>query len=163
MVPCVEPWRRFREAAALRQAAAIAALASPSVDPLQRILEVALPVLPADHLVLLRASSDRRESVILAAAGTARVWRWLRAPLGRGIAARAIETGEAQLVPDAAGEADASTQKLTGSILVVPVLLHGSVFGVLVTADERRRLTRRHASVLRAFADQCALAIDPGR
>jgi len=66
--------------------------ATPTFDPLQRILEAALPALPSDHLVLLHVSIDRTESLILAAAGTARVWRWLRAPLGRGIAARAIET-----------------------------------------------------------------------
>jgi GAF domain-containing protein len=157
------PWRRSREAAALRQAAAIAASATPSVDPLQRILEVALSVLPADHLVLLRASTDRAETVILAAAGTATIWRWLRAPIGRGIVARAIETGEPQLVTDAAGDADASTGQVTRSILCVPVVVHGSVFGVLVTADERRRFTRRHAVLLRGFADHCAVAIDPGR
>ena len=143
-LPCVAR----RETAALRRAAAIAASATPYVDPLQRILELALPVLPADHLVLLHASTDRMESVVLAAAGTAHVWRWLRAPLERGIAARAIETREAQL---------------TGSVLVVPVIVHDTVFGVLETADERRRFTRRHVALLRAFADQCAIAIDNAR
>ena len=152
--------RKTREAAALRQAAEIAATATPSVDAVQRILEVALPALPADHLVLLHTSTDRMESVIVAAAGTAHVWRWLRGPLRPGIAARAIETGEAQLVSDAVGHQDGSTGRLMRSVLVVPVILRGGVFGVLETADERRRLTREHVTLLRAFAVQCAIAID---
>jgi GAF domain-containing protein len=161
LVSCgdVETGREASEAAALRRAAAIAASATPMVDPLQGILELALPMLPTDHLVLLRASTDRMESVIVAAAGTARVWRWLRAPLGRGIASRVIETGEAQLVSAVAGDPDVSTGQLTRSVLVVPVILHGSVLGVLMTADERRRFTRRHLTLLGAFADQCAIAI----
>ena len=151
--------RRAREAGALRQAAAIAASATPTVDPLQRILELALSALPTDHLVLLRASSERKESVIVAAAGTAHVWRWLRTPLGRGIAAHVMRTGEAQLVSEAARDPDVSTAQLTGSVLVVPVIVHGRVFGVLTTADERLGLTRRHLILLRAFAHQCAIAI----
>ena len=174
--PCVESsrlvlararsslWRAFgretREAAALRQAAEIAATAPASVDPLQRILEIALPLLPTDHLVLLHASTERMESVILAAAGTAHVWRWLRAPLRPSLATRVIETREAQLVSDAVGHLDGSTGKLMCSVLVVPVIVRGSVFGVLETADERRRFTRRDLTLLRAFADQCAIAID---
>jgi len=155
--------RKTREAAALRQAGKIAAAATPNVDALQRILEVALPVLPADHLVLLHASADRMESVIVAAAGTAHVWRWLRAPLRPGIAARAIETREAQLVTDAVGNPDGSTGRLMRSVLVVPVILRGGVFGVLETGDEQRRFTRRHVELLRAFAVQCAIAIDDAR
>ena len=155
--------RTTREAAALRQAAAIAATATPSVDAVQRILEVALPVLPADHLVLLHASADRMESVIVAAAGTAHVWRWLRGPLRPGIAARAIETGEAQLVSDAVGHPDGSTGRSMRSILVVPVIVRGGVFGVLETADEQRRFTRQHVTLLRAVAVQCAIAIDNAR
>ena len=141
--------RETLEAAALRQAAEIAGTATLIVDPLQRILEVALPVLPVDHLALLYVSTDRSECVIVAAAGAADVWRWRRAPLRAGIAARAIETGEAQLVSDA--------------VLVVPVILRGSVFGVLETTDERRRFTPRHVTLLRVFADQCAIAIDNTR
>jgi GAF domain-containing protein len=161
-IPCVESWRRTREAAALQKGAAIAASAARVVDPLQRILEAALPVLPADHLVLLRASTDRMECVIVAAAGTAHVWRGLRVPLGRGTAARVIESGEAQL-SHAAADPDASTELVARSDLVVPVILHGRVFGVLSTADERRRLTPRHVTLLRKFADQCALAINNAR
>lgn len=152
--------RKRLEAAALRRAAAIAASATALVDPRQRILDVALPVLPADHLVPLHASSDRTESVIMAAAGTAHVWRWHRAPLGRGIAARAIETGETQVIADAARDREVTTGRMARSVLVVPVLLQGTVFGVLVIADDRRRFTQRHATLLREFADQCAIAID---
>ena len=102
------------------------------------------------------------ESVIVAAAGTARVWRGLRVPLGRGIARRAIETGEAQL-SHATADPDVSTELAARSGLVVPVILHGRVFGVLATADERRRFTPRHMTLLRKFADQCALAINNAR
>ncbi|HEX9140811.1 MAG TPA: GAF domain-containing protein, partial [Gaiellaceae bacterium] len=151
-----------RDAAALREAAAIAASAIPFVDPLQRILELALPVLPTDHVVLLGASADRTKAVILAAAGTARMWRWLRAPIAQGIVARAIETGETQLV---AGDADnAYAPAGAGSALVAPVILDGRVLGVLETADERQHVfTQRHAMLLRAFADQCAIALDNAR
>jgi len=159
LFPCVEFCRRIREAAALRKAAAIAASAARVGDPLQRILEAALTVLPADHLVLLRRSTDRMACVIVAAVGTAHVWRGLRVPLGRGIAARAIETGEAQL-SHAAADPDASTELVARWGLVVPVILHGRVFGVLATADERRGLTARHVALLRKFAEQCALAIN---
>ena len=155
--------RKTREASALRQAGEIAATATASVDPLQRILEFALPLFPADHLVLLDASTDGMESVIVAAAGTANVWRWLRAPLRPGIAARAIETGEAQLVSDAVGHPDGPTGRSMRSVLVVPVILRGTVIGVLETADERRRFTARHVALLRQFADQCAIAIDTAR
>jgi GAF domain-containing protein len=152
--------RKTREAAALRRAAEIAATATPSVDAVQQILEVALPVLPADHIVLLHASADQMESVIVAAAGTAHVWRWLRAPLRPGIAARAIETGEAQLVSDAVVHRGGPTGRLMCSVLVVPVILRGGVFGVLETADEQRRFTGQHVTLLEAFAVQCAVAID---
>jgi GAF domain-containing protein len=151
--------REAGESAALRRAAAIAASATPLVDPLQRILEVALPVLPADHVVLLHASTDRTESVILAAAGTAHVWRWLRAPLKPGVAARAIETGAAQFVSEVIGDA-ASAGSSMRSVLVVPVILRGTVFGVIEITDESGRLQRRHVTLLRAFANQCAIAID---
>jgi GAF domain-containing protein len=162
LFPCVESCRRIREAAALRKAAAIAASSARVVDPLQRILHAALTVLPADHLVLLRASTYRMECVIVAAVGTASVWRGLRVPLGRGIAARAIETGEAQ-ISQAAADPDASTELVARWGLVVPVILHGRVFGVLATADERRRLTPRHVTLLRKLAEQCALAINNAR
>lgn len=155
--------RKTPEGAALRQAAEIAATATPNVDPLQQILEVALPVLPGDHLVLLHASEDRMESVIVAAAGTAHVWRWLRAPLRPGIVARAVETGEAQLVSETVGHRDGSTGRLMGSVLVVPVILRRGVFGVLETTDEQRRFTRQHVTLLRAFAVQCAIVIDDAR
>ncbi|HJW50311.1 MAG TPA: GAF domain-containing protein [Candidatus Limnocylindria bacterium] len=176
--PCIGTWRLLlgqgrstvlralghesREDAALRQAAAIAASATPISDPLQRILEAALPVLPADHLVLVHVSTDRTESLILAAAGTARVWRWMRAPLGRGIASRAVESGKAQLASEAVATEETSTGPFRSGV-AVPVILHGSVFGVLATADERRVFTRRHVNLLRAFADHCATAIDSPR
>ena len=112
----------------------------------------------------------RIEFVILAAAGSARVWRWLRGRLGQGIASRAVETGETQLVPDAL---DAETPEAVGtgetstgpfrSGIAVPVILHGTVFGVLATAHDRQPFTGRHVHLLRAFADHCATAIDNGR
>ena len=148
-----------REDAALRQTAEIAASAVPISDPLQLILDLALAVLPADHLVLVQVSSDGTESVIVAAAGTARVWRWARGPLGRGIASRAIETGEAQLASEAVGVDESSAGPLRSGV-AVPVTVHGLVFGVLSTADERRRFTKRHIDLLRAFADHCAIAIE---
>jgi GAF domain-containing protein len=151
--------RETRETAALREVAAIAASATPMSDPLQRILEAALPALPSDHLVLLHVSTDRSNSLIVAAAGTARVWRWLRAPLGRGIAARAIETREVQVGSEAVGAPDTAAGPSHLGV-VVPVILRGGVFGVLTTADESRRFTERHVALLRAFADQCAIAID---
>lgn len=154
--------RETREAAALREATAIAASATPISDSLQRILEAALPVLPSDHLVLLHVSIERSESVIVAAAGSARVWRWLRAPLGRGIAARAIETREVQMGSDAVGAPDTAAGPSHLGV-VVPVIFQGGVFGVLATADESRRFTKRHVAVLRALADQCAIAIDNTR
>jgi GAF domain-containing protein len=158
------PRRVARETAALRDATAVAESATPLLDPLQRILELALPVLPADHLVLLRVSMDRTETVILAAAGTARIWRGLRAPLGPGIVARAIETRETQLVADDGGEPDAPTGQPARSVLVVPMILDGRVFGVLETAHEQpRRFTQRHAKLLAAFAGQCAIAIVKAR
>ena len=149
-------------AAALRDVGAIAASATPISDPLQQILEAALPVLPSDHLVLLHVSIDRSESVIVAAAGSARVWRWLRAPLGRGIAARAIETGEVQIGSEAVGAPDTAAGPSHLGV-VVPVILQGRVFGVLATADESGRFTKQHAALLRAFAEQCAIAIDNTR
>lgn len=178
LVPCFRTWRLLLaqgrsavlralghetlEDAALRQAAAIAASATAISDPVQRILEAALPVLPADHLVLVHVSTDRTESLILAAAGTAHVWRWMRAPLGRGIASRAVETGNAQLASEAVDTEETSTGPFRSGV-VVPVILRGSVFGVLATADERRLFTKRHVNLLRAFADHCATAIDYGR
>jgi GAF domain-containing protein len=151
-----------REAAALREATAIAASATPISDSLQRILEATLPVLPSDHLVLLHVSSDLTESVVLAATGTAHVWRWLRAPLGRGIVARAIETRDVQIASYAAGAADTAVGASHLGV-VVPVIVQGGVFGVLTTADESRRFTERHVALLRALADQCAIAIDNAR
>jgi GAF domain-containing protein len=151
--------RETRGTAAFREVAAIAESATPISDPLQRILEAALPALPSDHLVLLHVSIDRSESLILAAAGTARVWRWLRAPLGRGLAARAIETGEVQVGSDAVGAPDTAPGRSRFDI-VVPVILQGGVFGVLTTADQTRQFTERHVALLQAFADQCAIAID---
>ena len=172
---CLQTWHRLtfeirsavlralghetREDAALRQTAEIAASATPLSDPLQVILDVALPVLPSDHLVLVQVSFDRTESVIIAAAGTARVWRWARGPLGRGIASRAIETGEAQLASEAVGTDETSAGPLRSGV-VVPVTVHGHVYGVLAAADDRRRFARRHLKLLRAFADHCATAID---
>ena len=148
-----------REDAALRQTAEIAASATQNSDPLQVILDLALAVLPSDHLVLVQVSSDRTESVIVAAAGKARVWRWTRGPLGRGIASRAIETGEAQLASEAVGLDKTPAGPLRSSV-AVPVTVHGLVYGVLSTADEQRRFTKRHINLLREFADHCATAID---
>ena len=137
-----------RDAAALREAAAIASSATPINDPLQRILEVARPLVPSDHLVLLRVSPDRT-AVIVAAVGTAAVWRWLRAPVGESVVARVIDTGEPQSSP---------------AVIVVPVILDGATIGVLETADEHgRRLTDRHVAVLREVADQCAIALTTAR
>ena len=177
VVPCIDTWRgvleqarsavleafgrETREAAALRQAAEIAD-SPPITDPLQRILEAALPVVPSDHLVLLQVSSDRTEFVILAAAGTARVWRWVRGPLGRGVASRAVETGQAQLASEETDAEETSVGPVRSGI-AVPVMLRGTVYGVIATADERRRFTKRHVNLLRAFADHCATAIDDGR
>jgi GAF domain-containing protein len=151
--------REARETAALREVAAIAASATPTSDPLQRILEAAIAALPSDHLVLVHVSMDRTESVIVAGAGSARVWRWLRAPLGRGIAARAIETGELQFGSEAVGAPETAAGPSHLGV-VVPVILRAGVFGVLATADESRRFTKEHAALLRALAEQCAIAID---
>ena len=151
--------RETCETAALREVTAIAASATPISDPLQRILEAALPLLPSDLLVLLHVSIDQSESVVVAAAGTARVWRWLRAPLGRGLATRAIETREVQVGAYAVGAPDTAAGASRLGV-VVPVILQGSVFGVLTTADESRRFTERDVALLQAFADQCAIAID---
>jgi GAF domain-containing protein len=135
----------------------------PYLDPLQRILELALPVLPVEHLALLRVSTDRTGSVILAAAGTAQIWRGLRAPLRPGVVARAIEMRETQVVGDDGGT-DTPTGYSARSLLVVPVILDGTVFGVLEIAHEQpHRFTQRHADLLAAFARLCAIAIDNAR
>jgi GAF domain-containing protein len=48
--------------------------------------------------------------------------------------------------------------------LVVPVILHGRVFGVLqATAGRDRRFTRHDARLLRAFADQVSIAVHTAR
>jgi GAF domain-containing protein len=135
----------------------IAASARPFGDPLQLILEIAFRVSPADHIVLMQAFAEPAEVVILAAAGSASAWRFLRAPLAPGLVVRAIETRETQL------GADPTNAPVTPAVvrhLVVPLILDDRVFGVLQATEGPRARFRRHdAKLLRAFGDECLIAI----
>ena len=141
------------------RARAIAGKATPISDPLQRITRSRAAGAAIESSRAVAGGERPHRGDGRGCVGTARVWRWLRAPLGRGIAARAIETREVQVGSYAAGAADTAVGASHLGV-VVPVIVQGGVFGVLTTADESRRFTERHIALLRAFADQCAIAID---
>jgi GAF domain-containing protein/class 3 adenylate cyclase len=81
---------------------------------------------------------------------------------------RAIESGKIVMIPDVSAEADyrGPSSRLAGwrSILAVPMLKDGSIFGAIaVTRAQTGNFPERQIELLKTFADQAVIAIGNAR
>ena len=86
-------------------------------------------------------------------------------PMTNGVAGRAVQSGQAQFIPDVAREPGflrASPEVESG--ICVPLLKEGSVLGVLNVESERAHpLTETDVIILTSFAGQVAIAVENAR
>ncbi len=112
-------------------------------------------LLEGDHLVFVVATGSKKDEITK-----------LRLPKGRSVAWWVVENKKAYICNDPegdplfSGDVDRALGFTTRNLLAVPVMLGGSVFGVLEAVNKRRGVfLRRDLSVLEAFAHLVAVAI----
>ncbi|MFM7274928.1 MAG: GAF domain-containing protein, partial [Gammaproteobacteria bacterium] len=140
---------------------------------LQTLIGTAAGLCGADVGVIFRVEGDRCLAAGLFGASQALIDHLAAYPpsVSRrdGIAARAAATGEPTQVVDAPNDASyerADVQRLGGyrTLLGVPLLRDGVAIGVLTLGrTEARAFTDKEIALVRAFADQAAIAIENTR
>ncbi|MFM7783842.1 MAG: GAF domain-containing protein, partial [Gammaproteobacteria bacterium] len=140
---------------------------------LQTLIGTAAGLCGADLGVIFRVEGDRCLAAGLFGASQALIDHLAAYPpsVSRrdGIAARAAATGEPTQVVDAPNDASyerADVQRLGGyrTLLGVPLLRDGVAIGVLTLGrTEARAFTDKEIALVRAFADQAAIAIENAR
>lgn len=137
-------------------------------DLLPELLSRVMEAVQADTATVLLLDEDSTSLVVTASVG----WEDEAAvsgtvPVGSGVAGRVAETGQAVLIPDLSA-ADVHRQALRDrglhSLLAVPLVVLGSVIGVLhVGAQQRSHFTEDDLALLQLVADRVALAVDRAR
>jgi len=163
--------RRRAEALAKVNAALTSSL---ELKPLlQRVLEAATEAIPAaDRGSVLLLDAERGELVIEALYGYTdpRIYE-MRFPREAGYAAKALREERPILIPDARADdevrydGEIAEVRAVRSAIAAPMFLHDHPVGV-ITLDctrETRAFTAEDLALLKAFADQAALAIHNAR
>ncbi len=141
-------------------------------DLLDRVLHFAAQVLSAQGASALLLDEETDELVFSAALGThAQRLLGLRVKVGEGVAGRVAQTGEVAIVNDALEDArflrhiDARTGFTTRNLICVPLKVRERVLGVIevVNRADGAAFSRADAEVLKAVANQAAIALDNAR
>jgi PAS domain S-box-containing protein len=150
----------LRELRALGRITDIAIGRSTYPEMLNELLARLVEELEVDEAALLLLDEEKHELVVQAARGLADVpMPDVRIPVGRGIAGRVAETGEAQVVEDVAGT-EVVSPRLRGrmsAVAAVPVRSEGRVVGVLrVATHATRAFAAESIRLLEIVADRMA-------
>jgi putative nucleotidyltransferase with HDIG domain len=136
-------------------------------DLFQRIVQMAADATEAKRASLMLVDDETEDLVIKAARGMPpEVQRETRLPLGQGIAGRVAVQGRPLFIRDIreSGWADCAEfgRYRTTSLISVPVLIRGEVFGVLNVADKAAEgeFLEEDLTLLSALAQKAALAIE---
>ncbi len=141
-------------------------------DLMERVLHFAAQVLGAQGASALLVDDETDELVFSAALGThAQRLLGLRVKMGEGLAGRVAQTGELAIVNDAledkrfSGHIDASTGFTTRNLICVPLQVRERILGVIevVNRADGSAFSRADAEVLKAVANQAAIALDNAR
>ncbi len=141
-------------------------------DLLDRVLHFAAQVLSAQGASALLLNEEADELTFSAALGThAQSLLGLRVKMGEGLAGRVAQTGEVAIVNDAPQDArfsrriDARIGFTTRNLICVPLKVRDRVLGVIEVVNRADGLafTRADAEVLKAVANQAAIALENAR
>ena len=141
-------------------------------DLMERVLHFAAQVLGAQGASALLLDEESNELVFSAALGThAQRLLGLRVKMGEGLAGRVAQSGEVAIVNDALEDArfsrriDVSTGFTTRNLICVPLKVRERILGVIevVNRSDGATFTRADAEVLKAVANQAAIALDNAR
>ena len=141
-------------------------------DLLDRVLHFAAQVLSAQGASALLLDEATDELAFAAALGThSDRLSGLRVKMGEGIAGRVAQSGEVAIVNDAlddarfSGRIDARTGFTTRNMICVPLKVRDRVLGVIevVNREDGTSFSRADAEVLKAVANQAAIALDNAR
>ena len=141
-------------------------------DLLDRVLHFAAQVLSAQGASALLYDEASGDLIFCAAMGTHsdRVMG-LHVKMGEGIAGRVAQSGEVEIVNDAlddarfTGRVDARTGFSTRNLICVPLKVRDRILGVIevVNREDGGSFSRADAEVLKAVANQSAIALDNAR
>ena len=165
-----ESQRERREATALAETARSLALSLDLDEVGERIVDAVIPVLNANSSSLYRIGADG-ELMAVARGGSGRAGfdRRLAWPKGTGVAARCVEdrrpTWTRDVLADHYDMPPALRQAVLAlgsrAVLAAPLNVKSQVVGALVVAyAEPRDFEERDVTLLQAFADQAALALE---
>jgi signal transduction histidine kinase/CheY-like chemotaxis protein len=132
---------------------------------LERIVAAAAEITQCSHVKLLLVDTDAQALRVGALTG-ATLPKDLRLPLGVGLSARVVATGEPLFVLDPGSHADnvlADHDRAEGvtTYLGLPIRCRGRVLGVLTfNTTDRREYGAEEMAFLSSFADHAALAIE---
>lgn len=141
-------------------------------DLLDRVLHFSAQVLGAQGASALLLDEAGEELTFSAALGThAQSLLGLRVKMGEGLAGRVAQSGEISIVNDALDDArflgrmDARTGFNTRNLICVPLKVQDRVLGVIevVNRADGSAFSRADAEVLKAVANQAAIALDNAR
>ena len=141
-------------------------------DLMERVLHFAAQVLGAQGASALLLDDETQELTFSAALGThSQKLLGLRVKMGEGLAGRVAQSGEIAIVNDAledvrfSGRIDASTGFSTRNLICVPLKVRERVLGVIevVNRADGSSFSRADAEVLKAVANQAAIALDNAR
>ena len=141
-------------------------------DLLDRVLHFAAQVLSAQGASALLIDESTGELTFSAALGThSDRLIGLRVPIGEGVAGRVAQSGQVAIVNDAhddarfTGRVDARTGFSTRNLICVPLKVHDRILGVIevVNREDGGSFSRADAEVLKAVANQAAIALDNAR
>ena len=141
-------------------------------DLLDRVLHFAAQVLGAQGASALLLDEETGELTFCAALGThSQRLLGLTVKLGEGVAGRVAQSGQVAIVNDATGDTrfsrriDARTGFTTRNLICVPIKVRDRVLGVIevVNREDGSSFSRADAEVLKAVANQAAIALDNAR
>ena len=157
---------------ALTRVSDIVAAQTRQWDLLDRVLHFAAQVLGANGAAALLLDEKNQELTFAAAMGShSDRLIGLRVKMGEGVAGMVAATGEAAVVNDASDDArfsgriDARTGFATRNLVCVPLKVRDRVLGVIevVNREDGRSFTPADAEVLKAVANQAAIALENAR
>ena len=141
-------------------------------DLLDRVLHFAAQVLSAQGASALLIDETTGDLTFSAALGThSDRLAGVRVPMGEGIAGRVAQSGQVAIVNDAlddarfTGRVDARTGFSTRNLICVPLKVRDRILGVIevVNREDGGSFSRADAEVLKAVANQAAIALDNAR
>ncbi|MBI4492788.1 MAG: GAF domain-containing protein [Chloroflexi bacterium] len=162
----------LREGLSLAATAARIAMPSTHVQLLEMVVRTAARVIAARAASLFLLEPGGQEmSVAVALGEKANEVRWLRMPVGHGIAGLVAATGQPMAVADARSDPRQASDiaqmigYLPQSILCVPLFYEEQVIGVLELLDKEGApaFSATDMEVLGLFANQAAVAIEQSR